>query len=82
MSCGSTADSVDFARKSVSIKNAAGEKVVPYDRLIVATGATPMRPNFPGGALDGVFSLQDGVRVRCSIVELSPTPLPAKSLEK
>ena len=52
-----TAESVDVARKSVSIRNAAGEKIVRYDRLIVATGATPIRPNFPGGALDGVFSL-------------------------
>jgi NADPH-dependent 2,4-dienoyl-CoA reductase/sulfur reductase-like enzyme len=30
---------------------------VLYDRLIVATGATPIRPNFLGGALDGVFLL-------------------------
>ena len=52
-----TAESVDAARKSVAIKNAAGEKIVRYDRLIVATGATPIRPNFPGGALDGVFLL-------------------------
>ena len=51
------AESVDAARKSVAIRNAAGEKIVRYDRLIVATGATPIRPNFPGGALDGVFSL-------------------------
>jgi NADPH-dependent 2,4-dienoyl-CoA reductase/sulfur reductase-like enzyme len=52
-----TAESVDVARKSVSIKNAAGEKIVRYDRLIVATGATPIRPNLPGGALDGVLLL-------------------------
>jgi NADPH-dependent 2,4-dienoyl-CoA reductase/sulfur reductase-like enzyme len=52
-----TAESVDVAHKSVSIKNAAGGKIVRYDRLIVATGATPIRSNFPGGALDGVFLL-------------------------
>jgi NADPH-dependent 2,4-dienoyl-CoA reductase/sulfur reductase-like enzyme len=52
-----TAESVNVARKSVSIKYVAGEKIVHYDRLIVATGATPIRPNFPGGALDGVFLL-------------------------
>jgi len=52
-----TAASVDVARKSVAIKIAAGEKIVRYDRLIVATGATPIRPNLPGGALDGVFLL-------------------------
>ncbi len=51
------AESIDAARKSVAIRNAAGEKIVRYDRLIVATGATPIRPNFPGGALDGVFLL-------------------------
>ena len=55
MFCGSTRPkSIDAARKSVAIRNAAGEKIVRYDRLIVAIGATPIRPNFPGGALDGV----------------------------
>jgi NADPH-dependent 2,4-dienoyl-CoA reductase/sulfur reductase-like enzyme len=51
------AESVDVARKSVAIKNAMGEKIVRYDHLIVATGATPIRPNLPGAALDGVFLL-------------------------
>jgi NADPH-dependent 2,4-dienoyl-CoA reductase/sulfur reductase-like enzyme len=69
-----TAESVDVARKSVSIKNAAGEKIVRYDRLIVATGATPIRPNIPGGALDGVFFMANsfensyGIDVRRPVV--------------
>jgi NADPH-dependent 2,4-dienoyl-CoA reductase/sulfur reductase-like enzyme len=52
-----TADSVDFARKSVSIKNGAGEKIVRYDRLIVATGATPIRCGNPHAQVGGSTEL-------------------------
>jgi NADPH-dependent 2,4-dienoyl-CoA reductase/sulfur reductase-like enzyme len=33
-------------------------KVVPYDRLILATGARPMIPAVPGSHLDGVITLR------------------------
>jgi NADPH-dependent 2,4-dienoyl-CoA reductase/sulfur reductase-like enzyme len=53
-----TAESIDVADKSVAIRNAAGEnKVVRYDRLVIATGATPMRPILPGSEAEGVFLL-------------------------
>jgi NADPH-dependent 2,4-dienoyl-CoA reductase/sulfur reductase-like enzyme len=52
-----TARHIDVARKSVVIDCMAGEKTVPFDRLIVTTGATPIRPSFPGGDSDGVFLL-------------------------
>jgi NADPH-dependent 2,4-dienoyl-CoA reductase/sulfur reductase-like enzyme len=48
---------LSVTRKAVAIKNEVGEKIVPYDRLIVATGATPIRPNLPGSAVEGVFLL-------------------------
>ncbi|MHB8985675.1 MAG: NAD(P)/FAD-dependent oxidoreductase [Eubacteriales bacterium] len=31
---------------------------LPYDRLLVATGASPVRPELPGGGRPGVFSLR------------------------
>ena len=68
------AKSIDAARKSVAIRNAAGEKIVRYDRLIVATGATPIRPNFPGGALDGVFLASHDGGQFCGSSALDRTP--------
>jgi NADPH-dependent 2,4-dienoyl-CoA reductase/sulfur reductase-like enzyme/rhodanese-related sulfurtransferase len=35
-----------------------GEREVPYDRLILATGATPILPPVPGTDLEGVTTLQ------------------------
>jgi NADPH-dependent 2,4-dienoyl-CoA reductase/sulfur reductase-like enzyme len=52
-----TARSIDTSNRSVSIDYAGTELKVRYDRLIVATGATPVRPNFQGSELNGVFYL-------------------------
>ncbi|NTU84653.1 MAG: NAD(P)/FAD-dependent oxidoreductase [Chloroflexales bacterium] len=35
----------------------AGGRRLPYDRLLLATGARAAPPDFPGGALDGVVTL-------------------------
>lgn len=35
----------------------ADGRALPYDRLLLATGATAARPDFPGGELDGVVTL-------------------------
>jgi NADPH-dependent 2,4-dienoyl-CoA reductase/sulfur reductase-like enzyme len=39
------------------VRLASGD-VVPFDRLVVATGATPRKLDVPGADLDGVFSLR------------------------
>lgn len=47
----------------------------PYDVLVIATGATPVRPPLAGMELDGVFtirSFRDGVRMKRAIAELKP----------
>jgi len=56
---GHTATLIDPSTKSVTVEVAGtkAEKVLSYDRLIVATGATPIRPELPGAALDGVYLL-------------------------
>lgn len=35
----------------------ADGRVLPYDKLLLATGAVAARPDFPGGDLDGVMTL-------------------------
>ncbi len=52
---------VDRQNKSVLCVNGATEEsfTVPYDKLILCTGATPRRPPIPGVELEGVRSLSE-----------------------
>ncbi len=70
-----TAESIDVAGKAVAIRNANGTKVLRYDRLIIATGATPVRPNLPGSELEGVFllhTMDDSFAVHRHLSERQP----------
>jgi nitrite reductase (NADH) large subunit len=47
----------------------AGGKTFPYDRLLIASGASPEKPKIPGGDLPFVFTVRDlpdiiGIRTR------------------
>ena len=46
---------VDPAAKTVAL---AGGEMVPYDRLLVTSGARPTLPNIPGQDLSGVFTVR------------------------
>jgi nitrite reductase (NADH) large subunit len=46
---------VDPAAKSVGL---TGGETIPYDRLLVASGARPMLPAIPGQDLQGVFTVR------------------------
>lgn len=50
---------IDPARKMIQVRPPAGgaERMEPYDRLLVATGAAPERPAVPGLDLEGIFHL-------------------------
>jgi NADPH-dependent 2,4-dienoyl-CoA reductase/sulfur reductase-like enzyme len=52
---GTTVTSIDRAARRVSL---AGGESVPYDRLLITTGASPRRLNIPGGDLAGVRYLR------------------------
>ena len=54
---GTPAHAIDPARQRVAVRNADGPTEVAYDRLIVATGAEPVRPALPGAELRGVHLL-------------------------
>ena len=50
---------IDPARQVVQVRDVAGgaERAEPYDRLMIATSASPVRLSIPGLDLDGVFTL-------------------------
>jgi len=51
---------VNRTRKTVTVKTKDGEgKELPYDKLILATGATASSPPIPGIRLKNIFNLKD-----------------------
>lgn len=57
---GSEVTAINPSAQTVSVQ---GEEPISYDRLVIATGAEPVRPNLPGISGDriyGVQSLDDG----------------------
>ncbi len=57
-------EKIDPARRTVSLSTG---KDLPYDVLVMATGADAVRPGIPGEDLDGVFPLRhlaDGLKVK------------------
>ena len=51
------AERIDPQTRTVTVRASAGERNLRYDRLIVATGARPVRPRIPGIDRDGVYQL-------------------------
>ena len=57
---GHLAEGIDPAGKTVSGKTKTGEPFsVPYDKLLIATGASPLIPEKPGFNLPGVLALKN-----------------------
>ena len=57
---GEAAVSLDPARREVFLSSG---KAIPYDRLLLALGAEPIRPEIPGVDLPGVFTLRTAADV-------------------
>jgi nitrite reductase (NADH) large subunit len=53
---GSLASEIDVGRRELKI---AGDESIPFSRLILATGSTPLRLNVPGADLAGVHTFRD-----------------------
>ncbi len=53
------ATGIDRAAKEVTVKDLAGggERKLPYDKLVIATGAVPVKPPLPGIELANVYQL-------------------------
>jgi NADPH-dependent 2,4-dienoyl-CoA reductase/sulfur reductase-like enzyme len=68
-----TVEAIDAAAKTARARNRAGAtKDLRYDRVIVATGAVPIRPRLPGIDLPGVSLLHTMEDSFASIVSLAP----------
>ncbi len=68
---------LDPVRRVVAVRaeGEAGEKEIVYDRLVVGTGADPVRPAFPGNDLPGVYllrSMGDSFAVHRHLTERAP----------
>jgi NADPH-dependent 2,4-dienoyl-CoA reductase/sulfur reductase-like enzyme len=65
---GHRVDAIDRTAKVVTGTDFQGEGFeIPYDKLLIATGATPIIPELPGTELPGVTglkSLEDGRRIK------------------
>ncbi|MGV1788027.1 MULTISPECIES: FAD-dependent oxidoreductase [Agrobacterium] len=67
--------SIDVRNKSVLVEHAGTDQSIRYDRLIIATGAIPIRPDLPGCNLDGVFllhTMEDSFAIQSHITEARP----------
>lgn len=69
------ATAVDFDKRTVAIQSPAGADTLTYGRLIIATGARPIRPPISGIDSPNIFflrSLSDGIAIKKYIDERSP----------
>ncbi|HBF43068.1 MAG TPA: pyridine nucleotide-disulfide oxidoreductase [Desulfobacteraceae bacterium] len=68
---GHRAESIDRVAKTVTGTNQEGDEfTIPYDKLMIATGASPVIPDLDGFDLPGVMalkSLEDGRRIKAYI---------------
>lgn len=66
-------ESIDLSAKTVKGVAADGKGFqIPYDKLLIATGASPIVPDLPGFDLPGVMalkSLEDGRRIKQFIMD-------------
>ena len=52
-----TATKIDREKKIVCVTGPEGDKCMPYDKVVIATGATPVKPPMPGINLKNIFTL-------------------------
>lgn len=74
---GKEATEIDRVNRSVKVHDVATSQVEthPYDRLVLATGAVPVRPPLPGIDLKNVHVLRhpgDGLNILASLTENKP----------
>jgi NADPH-dependent 2,4-dienoyl-CoA reductase/sulfur reductase-like enzyme/rhodanese-related sulfurtransferase len=68
---------IDRAAKTVKVRDLASGKAetYPYDKLVLATGARPIRPQVPGIDVENVFVIRqprDGLSIMAALEEHKP----------
>jgi NADPH-dependent 2,4-dienoyl-CoA reductase/sulfur reductase-like enzyme len=69
------AERIDAATHKVEVSYSAGKREFSYDKLLIGTGARPIRPNIPGWNLPGVFllhTMKDSFAVRDYLESTKP----------
>jgi NADPH-dependent 2,4-dienoyl-CoA reductase/sulfur reductase-like enzyme len=71
-----TARGIDPVQKTVQVETTEGQiQTISYDRLVIATGAAPTRPQVTGLDLPGVHllhTMEDSFRVQQQVTETNP----------
>ena len=70
-------EEIDLTRRQVRVRQIDSGRVgwEPFDQLLIATGASPFRPDVPGADARGIYgisTLQSGIEVRKMIDQESP----------
>ncbi|MDH5566249.1 MAG: FAD-dependent oxidoreductase [Myxococcales bacterium] len=68
------ATAIDTERRRLTARTPDGETMLAWDRLLIATGAEPILPPWPGMALDGVTSLRTLVDAERVLRQLGNAP--------
>jgi NADPH-dependent 2,4-dienoyl-CoA reductase/sulfur reductase-like enzyme len=58
---------IDLAARALRVRGPDGERTEPFDQLVIATGAIPVRPDLPGASAPGIHGIQtlaDGIDLR------------------
>jgi NADPH-dependent 2,4-dienoyl-CoA reductase/sulfur reductase-like enzyme len=73
---------VDYANRQVRVFNHLGhtEFTESFDRLLIATGATPTHPNLPGLALGNIFTLRSMEDGRAILEAVNALPSGARAV--
>jgi NADPH-dependent 2,4-dienoyl-CoA reductase/sulfur reductase-like enzyme/rhodanese-related sulfurtransferase len=74
---GKEALAIDRAAKTVQVRDVATSQteIYPYDKLVLATGALPVRPRVPGIDVGNVFVIRqprDGLAIMAALAEHKP----------
>jgi NADPH-dependent 2,4-dienoyl-CoA reductase/sulfur reductase-like enzyme len=69
---------IDLGARAITVHDvdSATERIEPFDQLVIATGASPKRPDFPGIAAPGIHGVQtlgDGVALNEDLLRLDPS---------
>ncbi|MGH2751892.1 MAG: FAD-dependent oxidoreductase [Actinomycetota bacterium] len=69
---------IDLDERKVKVRDHrdSSERSESFDQLVLATGATPLKPDWPGRDAGGIFGVQvlgDGIEIRKWVDEREPT---------